>query len=171
MAEENKTGAEKKTSNLIIIGLFAFLITVVVSATFLVFMLKNSSSRTEPGPQATGGYKEELGPLVPLGSEVIVNIASESGAQHYLKVNLALEVRANSGKNGKDEAEKVTEEVTRRIPQIRDVVITVLRAKTKEKIDQKEGKDLIRSEIINNVNKFLISGAIKNVYFQDFVIQ
>jgi flagellar FliL protein len=169
MAEENKTGAEKKTSNLIIIGLFAFLITVVVSATFLVFMLKKPPSPTGPGPQATG-VKEELGPLVPLGSEVIVNITSESGTQHYLKVNLTLELKVSPGAK-KDQTEKATAEVTQRIPQIRDVVITVLRTKTKEKIDQKEGKDLIRSEIINNVNKFLISGAIKNVYFQDFVIQ
>jgi flagellar FliL protein len=176
MAEENKVKEEKnglkKGGNLFVIGLFSFLITVVVAATFLIIMLKKPAPAPSgyAGNTPTGVYKEELGPIVPITPEIIVNIASESGAEHYLKVNISLEVRMEPGKKNAEKS-PVVAEITKRIPQIRDTVITILRGKTKEKIDQKEGKDLIRSEIIKSINKYLISGEIKNVYFQDFVIQ
>ncbi|HYH04407.1 MAG TPA: flagellar basal body-associated FliL family protein [Bacillota bacterium] len=182
MAEENnnvdKKSEGKKTTNLFIIGLFSFLITVVVAGTFLIITLKSPSPAPAPNAHAEaaspGQHKEEIGPLVSLGQEIIVNITSDAGAEHYLKVNITFELKAeNHGKKGGhgEAGGPEVEEVTKRIPQIRDAVITILRSKTKEKIDEKEGKDLIRSEIINTVNKFLISGRIKNVYFQDFVIQ
>ena len=183
MAEETnnvdkKTG-DKKTINLIIIGLFSFLITVVVAGTFLVVVLKSTGNTTKPVKTVSAktkkpkAVKPEIGPLVSLGSDVIVNITSEAGTDHFLKVNIIFELEAVKDKKGRVDPTggPAVEEVNKRQPQIRDAVITILRAKTKEKIDEKEGKDLIRSEIINTVNNFLISGRIKNVYFQDFVIQ
>jgi flagellar FliL protein len=184
MAEEKKVKEEpktegKKSNNLIIIGLFAFLITVVVTATFLLIMLKRpaAASKLTPAGSAaykrTGVHKEELGPMVAIQPEIIVNIASESGVEHYLKINITLELRPIPGQKSSDEGKggPAVEEITKRVPQIRDTVISILRAKTKEKIDQKEGKDLIRSEIISSINKYFIAGQIKNVYFRDFVIQ
>jgi flagellar FliL protein len=180
MAEENNAkepkGNGKKGNNLIIIGLFSFLITVLVSVTFLIIILKRpATSAAAPkgysGHNRTGGYKEELGPTVPIEPEFIVNIASETGEEHYLKVKITLELRPLPGAKKGEEGGPAVKEITKRIPQIRDTVITVLRSETKEKIDQKEGKDLIRSEIIKSINKYLISGVIKNVFFQDFVVQ
>jgi flagellar FliL protein len=49
-------------------------------------------------------------------------------------------------------------------------MISILRTKTKEKIDEKEGKDQIRSEIINSINRYLVTGKVKNLYFEDFLI-
>ncbi len=66
--------------------------------------------------------------------------------------------------------EKTKEEISKRIPQIRDLMISILRTKTKEKIDEKEGKDQIRSEIINSINRYLVTGKVKNLYFEDFLI-
>jgi flagellar FliL protein len=183
MAEENKVKEPKndgkKNNNLIIIGLFSFLITVIIAATALIIILRKPANPQTggqyPGPSQPGVYKEELGQMISITPDIIVNINSETGTDHYLKVNIALELRNNpgekSGGHGDDKMSPAAEEVTKRIPQIRDTVISILRSKTKEKIDQKEGKDLIRSEIISSINKYLISGQIKNVYFQDFVIQ
>lgn len=182
MAEETsnveKKAGDKKTVNLIIIGLFSFLITVVVAGTFLVVFLKSpgdtgKSVKVSAKTNKPKVVKPEIGPLVSIGPEVIVNITSETGTDHFLKVNITFELEPVKDKKGKVDPTggAAVEEVNKRQPQIRDAVITILRSKTKEKIDEKEGKDLIRSEIINTVNKFLISGRIKNVYFQDFVIQ
>ena len=35
---------------------------------------------------------------------------------------------------------------------------------------EKEGKDEIRSEIIDNINHYLITGKVKNLYFEDFLV-
>jgi flagellar FliL protein len=174
MAEEDKLAAKpegKKTTNLIIIGLFAFLITIIIAATFLVIILRNPSSGPAEKKVATKTAvkkKDQIGVLIPITPDLIVNIKS-AGGERYLKVSLVLEIYTVKGKE--KEAKVVQDEITKRIPQIRDGVISILRAKTKEEIDEKEGKDLIRKEIINTVNNFLISGKIKNIYFQDFVIQ
>jgi flagellar FliL protein len=177
MAEDKVKGSEnegKKSKNLIIIGIFSFLIAVIIAITVLIVVLR------KPTEAQTGGYssahgqpvvkKEELGLIFPIEPEIIVNIRSEAGMDHYLKIKIALELQDDPG-HSKDQGKLVEEELTKRVPQIRDTVISVLRSKTKDKIDQKEGKDLIRSEIISSINKYLISGQIKNVYFQDFVIQ
>jgi flagellar basal body-associated protein FliL len=151
-----------KYMNPIIVGTFAFLITVVIAGTILIITFKAPKTVTQTVVVKEGaGSGEIIGPLVPLGNEIIVNLTSEEGTEHYLKVNVTLEV----------ENEKVKEEAAKRIPQIRDQVISILRSKTKEKIDQKEGKDLVRSEIIKSINSFLVLGKVKNVFFEDFVIQ
>lgn len=175
MAEEDKVAEKpegKKTTNLIIIGLFAFLITIIIAATFLVIILRNPSSgpavKNEVTTKTDIKKKDQIGVLIPIAPDIIVNIMS-AGGERYLKVNLVLEIYTRKGKE--KEAKVVQDEITKRIPQIRDGVISILRAKTKEEIDEKEGKDLIRKEIINTINNFLISGKIKNIYFQDFVIQ
>jgi flagellar protein FliL len=152
-----------KGNNILIIGLFSFLITVVIAGTFVFITLKQVNTNTHNAPVA---ITEEIGPLVPLGNEIIVNVPGEDGTEHYLKVNVTLEIQA-----AKDKEEKAKEEVTKRIPQFRDLIISILSTKTKEKIDEKEGKDLIRSEIITNINRDLISCKIKSLFFQDFVIQ
>jgi flagellar protein FliL len=158
-------GTKNKNSNILIIGLFSFLITVVIAGTFVFITLRQVNSGNTHN-SASVETVEEIGPLVPLGNEIIINIPGEDGEEHYLKVNVTLEVQA-----GKDKEDKAKEEVTKRIPQFRDLIISILSTKTKEKIDEKEGKDLIRSEIITNINRYLLSCKVKNLFFEDFVIQ
>jgi flagellar FliL protein len=154
---------EPKNNNILIIGLFSFLITVVIAGTFIFITFRQADSHRSAESAVSA---EEIGPLVPLGSEIIVNIAAEDGSEHYLKVNITLEIRAD-----KQNEEKVKDEVTKRIPQFRDLIISILSTKTKEKIDQKEGKDALRSEIIASINRCLLTGKINNLFFEDFVIQ
>jgi flagellar FliL protein len=175
MADENKVAAKpegKKTTNLVIIGLFAFLITIIIAATFLVVILRNPSNaaavKKAVAVKTDVKKKDQIGVVIPITPDIIVNIMS-AGGERYLKVNLVMEINTVKGKE--KAAKAVQEEITSRIPQFRDAIISILRTKTKEEIDEKEGKDLIRKEIINTINNFLISGKIKNIYFQDFVIQ
>ena len=152
-----------KMTTYIILGMFVLLITVIVAGAFLIFTFKNSASSQAPiikVQEVNPAAAEEVGPLVPLGNEIIVNIPSDDGVERYLKVNATMEL----------DNEKTKEEITKRIPQIRDLMISILRTKTKEKIDEKEGKDQIRSEIINSINRYLVTGKVKNLYFEDFLI-
>jgi len=155
MAQENNNNSMMK---IVLIGFFAFLITVVVAGTVLFLSLNKHNGQTEK----VAGKKAMLGPLVSLGNDIIVNLQpDERGLERYLKVNVTLEVNN----------EKAQAELTARIPQVRDLIINILSRNTKEKIDEKEGKEQIRSEIIRAINSHLVQGKVTNLFFQDFVIQ
>jgi flagellar protein FliL len=151
-----------KMTTYIIVGMFVLLVTVIIAGAFLIFTFKSTTTRVVETKtvDVNPSSGEQVGPLVPMGNEIIVNIPSDDGVERYLKINATLEV----------DNDKVKDEVTKRIPQIRDLMITILRTKTKEKIDEKEGKDEIRSEIINSINRYLVLGKVKNLYFEDFLI-
>ncbi len=143
----------------IFIGIFSFLVTTIFFGTFIVITLKQTNA---PTTKVVVKQSQEMGPVMSLGNDILVNIRSEEGMEHFLKTNIVLEL---------DNDEKTGAEVTKRIPQIRDLVINILASKTKEKIIEKEGKDQVRSEIINNINQLMTTGQVRNIYFQDFIIQ
>ena len=153
-----KTSIFNNNKAVIFIGIFSFLVTTIFFGTFIIITLKQTNAPTKVIVKKA----EEMGPVVSLGNDIIVNIRSEEGFEHFLKTNIVLEL---------DTGDKTGEEVSKRIPQIRDLVINILASKTKEKIIEKEGKDQVRSEIINNINQLMTNGMIRNIYFQDFIIQ
>lgn len=157
MAEE-KDNKKNSTMTIMMIGMFSFFITVVIAGTFLFMKFSAPTAAGNTGKYGGG----EIGPLLPIGSEIIVNLApSDTTGDHYLKVNITMEA----------DGEKTVGELTKRIPQIRDLVIGILSSKTKDKIEEKEGKERIRREIIRVINSHLSLGRVRNIYFQDFVIQ
>jgi flagellar FliL protein len=171
MADEVSSPAPSGNSNKNIIMIFsiafgAFLITVIIIGAILISYMKGISSgdkghTANQAETAQEGKKGEVGPVISLGNEFIVNIVAEDGSPHFLKVVLSVEL----------DNEKTKEEAEKRVPQMRDQVISILTSKTKEKISEKEGKELIRREITTSINRFLATGRIKNVYFEDFLIQ
>ena len=171
MAEETVPAGEKKAKdpgnmkNLLIIFGFSFLATVIIVCTVLLIVFRNNNAAKSGTPAQVESEKpakeKEIGPLVSLGNEIIVNIPSEDGTPHYLKVTISLE----------GDSEKAGEELKKRVPQIRDLVITILTSKTIEKIEEKEGKEIIRSEIIKNVNRYMVEGKVRNAFFEDFMLQ
>lgn len=165
MAEEQQaveTGQKKKSIlPKILIMIFIVLILFISAGTYIL-ITKSKNSEGDKKETKKTEQVTEIGPLVSIGSEVIVNLASsEFSSDHYLKTNVVLEV----------DSEKTSAELAKRIPQIRDIVIVILSTKTKEKIEEKEGKEALRREIIKMINATLAKGKIRNVYFQDFVIQ
>lgn len=98
-----------------------------------------------------------MGQLIPMET-FLVNLAGSRGRK-LAKINMELEV----------EGEKVEEEIEKRKPQIRDIIIILLSSKAYAQVATKEGKDFLRDEIRDTVNAFLTTGKIKSVYFTEFV--
>ncbi len=98
-----------------------------------------------------------IGKIVPLET-FIVNLAGSRGRK-IAKVNMELEL----------DGEKIAEEIEKRKPQIRDIIIILLSSKTFEEVSTREGKDFLRDEIRDTVNAFLTKGKIKKVYFTEFI--
>ena len=90
----------------------------------------------------------------------IVNLADEPGTR-YLKLALQAEVPSP----------EVKEELSRRVPQVRDSIIILLTSKRYEAISTPLGKSQLRSEILARINQILTSGQVKGVYFTEFVVQ
>jgi flagellar FliL protein len=90
----------------------------------------------------------------------IVNLIDPRG-KRYLKTKIELELNN----------ETLKEEIDKRLPQLRDSVLTTLSSKSYEDISTLEGKYQLRAEIVALLNQYLKSGQITNLYFTEFIVQ
>ena len=107
-----------------------------------------------------GGGKEDETFLFAFKEEIIVNLAKEEKSV-YLKVKLGLDV---SSKNTLGEIGKLEFKV-------RDRVNSILSRQTVKSISTENGKENIKRDIKEALNKFLETGEVIEVYFYDFVSQ
>jgi flagellar basal body-associated protein FliL len=99
------------------------------------------------------------GSVLPL-DPFIANLADEGG-KRYLKTTFQVEFFGS----------KVPAKVQPRLPQIRDLVLTLLTSKTFDDIRTPDGKQELREEIIARINQTLDNDAVKAVYFTEFIVQ
>ncbi|MCH8820052.1 MAG: dCTP deaminase [Acidobacteria bacterium] len=66
---------------------------------------------------------------------------------------------------------EVKMEVDENLKKILDSILILLSSKTFEQVISVQGKFRLKDEIITRVNRFLVLGHIKNVYFSEFIIQ
>ena len=76
----------------------------------------------------------------------------------YVRVNISLEVPN----------EDIENEVTSKMPQVRNVIIDLFNSKRSADLSTSDGRDFLKEEIRNSLNNFLVSGKIKGVYFTNF---
>lgn len=149
----------------LLIALVVINMVVVMAVGFMLW--KNSQKPTATLDQVVEGVPkddkvdqaalEDVGKVIPLET-FIVNLAGSKGRK-VLKVNMELEVK------GQD----IIQEIDNRKAQIRDFIIIILSSKTYDEVSTKEGKDLLRNEIKDQVNSFLSKGKILNVYFTELI--
>jgi flagellar FliL protein len=90
----------------------------------------------------------------------LVNLADQ-GRPRYLKIKMSIE----------SQEMKVNEEYEKRLPQLRDTILTVLASKSCGEISDSEGKKRLREEIIVKLNRLLRGFQVRTVYFTEFMIQ
>ena len=101
--------------------------------------------------EAASGY------AVPL-DYFLVNLAEDQG-QKLFKVQMEFDV---------DNIE-VQEEINKRMPQVRDIIIILLSSKTYNQISTPKGKERLKEEIRDTVNSLLTKGKINKVLFTQFI--
>jgi flagellar protein FliL len=104
---------------------------------------------------------EELavGALLPL-DPFIANLADEDG-RRYLKATLQVEFFGP----------RVPDEFNARVPQVRDLLLTLFTSKLFAEIRTPEGKAVLRDEIVSRMNRVLNKDVVKAVYFTEFIVQ
>lgn len=91
---------------------------------------------------------------------LVVNPA-EAGGGRFLMVTLSLEV----------EPQSVTETLTERDAEIRDLLNRILGSKTVSELSDIDRRDEIKAEIRKSINQMLEHGKVKKVYTPQYVLQ
>jgi len=157
---------EEENSGLMKLIIIAVSIIIVLSLIGFVMVKFVNPEQVSLGG-LTGGDEEEqkeeeanneIGPTYQLG-DFTVNFAEENNF-NFLKASITFEVSH----------EKLVEELNKRNPQIRDLVISILRAQSSSDIKAPSTKS-IKDEIKTRVNEKLNTGEINSVWFTQLVIQ
>ena len=111
------------------------------------------------GAPAAGGVASPAANIFPL-DPFIVNIY-DGQELRYLKVKVELEMVSPAIKT----------EIEGRLAPIRDSILILLSAKTLQDIQDVQGKNTLKDEILGAINKNLPPGKIVKIYFTDFVVQ
>ncbi len=90
----------------------------------------------------------------------IVNLA-DAEENRYLKIRINLESRKP----------EPNEEFSKKLPLIKDTILTILSQKKSEELFLSFGKEKLKAEMLRLVNPNLVEWKIKAVYFTEFVIQ
>ena len=106
-----------------------------------------------------GAAAEGAGGMRPL-DPFLANLADETSSR-YLKMSLQVEF-VDAEPPAAFEA---------RLPQIRDVILTLVTSKTFADIRTAEGKERLREDVIDRINHVLAQDAVKSVYFTEFIVQ
>ncbi|TWJ18039.1 flagellar basal body-associated FliL family protein [Geobacter argillaceus] len=110
----------------------------------------------EKGKEGAAGAAANIASLEPF----IVNIYDGQEIR-YLKLKVEFEM-ANPG---------VKAELDARQAPLRDAILVLLTTKTLRDIQDLQGKNQLREEILSAVGRILAPGKVTRVYFTDFVVQ
>lgn len=167
--KDKKEGEEKEESTkkglpmkLIIVVLMVFILGgggffALNSGMLDKFLGKDQNEAAAKKTEETN--KPDIGPIYPL-DPFIVNLMDPMG-KRYLKATLQLELSK----------EEMRPEMDKRLPQLRDAILTLLSSKSFKDISDLSGKYQLRAELLATLNRFLKTGKIKNVYFTEFIVQ
>ena len=152
----SKGGAKK-----ILIG--AIILVLLGGGGFVGWEMILSDKSAGDGSGAAEAQTKEDVPAVKIMHEMepfIVNLLGENGTR-YLKAKLVAEV-------GGPEVQK---ELKDRNPEIRDALLLLLAGKSFDDISTPQGKIALRSELVARLNGVLNTGAVRMLYFTEFVVQ
>ncbi len=110
-------------------------------------------------PAAAGAAAGPAANIFPL-DPFIVNIY-DGQELRYLKVKIELEMVSPA----------IKAEIDGKIAPIRDSILILLSAKTLRDIEDVQGKNALKDEILGAINKSIPPGKIAKIYFTDFVVQ
>jgi flagellar FliL protein len=165
---------EKGKSNVVLVALIVFNILAMLALGGLVYYIHTKESKKMTVQDVVRGVEEEgsegadalveedMGnieaPMYELDA-FTVNLA-DTKATRYARVSMKLELSN----------EDVVDEIEQRTPQIRDLIIILISSKRFADVQNSEGKNKLRDEIIKSINSYLIKGEVKNLYYTNFVV-
>jgi flagellar FliL protein len=152
---------------IIVIGILLIFVVVIGAGLFMMWnrvsaldhIVNAPSDTASEGPGKEGTEQNVIGPLYSLDT-FIVNLSDPTG-NRFLRATMDLELQS----------EALTQEMEKRLPQIRDMILMTLPSRRFQDIQSSEGKIALRNELTAKLNSLLKKNAITNIYFTEFVVQ
>lgn len=138
--------------------------------------IETTQAGKAPPPSAPLEIRPGQGLMVDTGSK-IVNLVDPTG-RRYLRVGIVLEYAPKdlryyvmSAEEKKVFMDEFNAEINGILPVINDIIITSLSTQTFESVYTAEGKERLRKQIMDTINRQLPEQRVIFVYFTEFVVQ
>ncbi|HOS69240.1 MAG TPA: flagellar basal body-associated FliL family protein [Bacillota bacterium] len=138
--------------NIILIAAIVLLLLVIVSG-IIIYMLLNTPKEAKEEPIKID--KNVM--MISLGNSFVNNVKD---SKKICKLTFKVEID-----------KEVAELVAYRESEIRDRINALVRSKTEADLEGKEGQEKLQKEIVEIIQKIINSKKIKNVYFDEFIVQ
>lgn len=155
MNPNNVQTPEKKKKSKLIIIIPLVIIILVLSFVGYAFFTKSFFFKSEEDENA-----KKIEEKVFQMEEFVINLRDEN-ARRYLKASIVITY----------ENKKELEKLNNNIPQMRDIIIETLRAKSANEVMNVENSDTLKNEIKDKVNELYEDEIVLEVYFINFLIQ
>mgnify|MGYP006277687937 FL=1 len=150
--------AEEGQMNYKMLALIVVLVVIITGVASFTFFTYFSVSGDEEESENEITSVEDIRPTYSVGN-FTVNISNNNQIS-FVRASVVFEL----------ENSEMTEELDKRSSQIRDRIISTLRAQNQEILEE-PGADTIKQIVKDKVNEILISGRITNVWFTELVVQ
>jgi flagellar FliL protein len=163
-AEEQEGAAPKKRSKLPLIVAVVVLLSAGGggAAWYLGLLGGGAGAEADAAPlDPTKGMADPSVPGAMLALDPFIANLADPGGGRYLKTTFQLEFATDA----------IPPEAEVRMPQIRDLLLTLLTSRSYEEIRTPAGKQGLREDIINRVNQAIDDDTVRAVYFTEFIVQ
>jgi len=152
--ESTNEGTESRSSRrrpLLIVILAVLVLAISGGVYFFFFSGKN------PGPAEANSSITMMNMNQFALESIIVNL-DDPGLRRYLRTKITLEYSDP----------KLTSELEKKVYRIRDTVISVLRSKETNDLQNEKA---LKQELLTAINSQLSSGQVSGIFFEEFIIQ
>ncbi|MGA2142000.1 MAG: flagellar basal body-associated FliL family protein [Brevinematales bacterium] len=143
---------------------FLLIIGLVVAgpAALSYFLIYSAKSKSQEDIYRSAALVPKPGPYSVFEMDDFRMRTADKIKPHFLKVRLSL---AYDGTN-----KILGQELTQRSSQLREVIMSILKSKTKRDLVPEAAKEGLKKEFEKEINEMLKTGAITDIYYDEFII-
>ena len=165
--EEEKEEGKKKGPNLkkplIMVAVILVQVALAYSVAQFVILPRLPGSEAESDSTEVV-VEEEIAPkergIIIMMDDIVVNLKDGEDSR-FLKVSTGLEFADK----------KLEQEISERMPELRDLLIDHLSNHEVEDMVHRQGREVVKQQVLEDFNNTLQAGNLLNIYFSDFVVQ
>lgn len=165
MAEASTQKPARDMKKIMTFVFMAINLSVLGFGTYLVYEstlgVKHKSLSNEQAERELESFEESLRGDPVLYTMSPFNTNLEGVPRRLIRMEVSLEMMDEEG----------YEEVIGLVPQARDSIMRILNAKTFTDVETVQGKLHLKNQIVAELNSSLKKGVVKNVYFNELVVQ